>query len=90
MAVGQSSTYQGTTVNNLGQINVTVCQGMSGGPVYAGGLGYGIVASGGGNSFNSTWNSWIWPNTNATCRRNMFYQGLGQIMSDLNLTLMAP
>ena len=89
-SVGQTSTYRGVTVNNLGRIGVTVCGGMSGGPVYVGGLGYGIVAAGGGSTFNTNWNTWALPTRTSTCRGNLLYQGLTQILNDFNLTLMAP
>ena len=89
-AVGQSSTYNGVTVNNLGRVDVSVCSGMSGGPVYVGRIGYGIVASGTGGSFNTNYDTWIIPQRTANCRTRMYYQGLAQVLTDFDLTLMAP
>lgn len=78
------------TVNNLGRIGVAVCRGMSGGPVYVARLGFGIVVAGGGSTFSTNWDTWIVPTTNSTCRGNLLYQGLNQVLNDFNLTLMAP
>lgn len=67
--------YTDTTVTGLAQVAAQVCHGDSGGPVYVSSKGYGLVSG------------LVSTDPNASCASQMYYQGLQQALTALNVTL---
>lgn len=71
-----------TTVNGLAAVNAVACQGDSGGPVYVGGLAFGVLSGGDGNSSGYVDNKY--------CTTGFLYQGMAAINTHLHVYPMTP
>jgi Trypsin len=75
-AVGQTVSYPGTTVHNLGRAKIYTCKGDSGGPLYVKHVAYGLVS---GISLNAG---------STSCGNTTYYQGVKGAANAMNVNLL--